>query len=189
MSAVLNRILELSTDYRSATVARYLWQLDDQTRRLVEATRDATAEALAWQPAPGANTMGMLLAHVAVAEAHMASVLIEGVSDSDVVGVLGITADDDGLPLPPRGKPPAVLDGKDVAFFHDLLRRAREHTRRIAIPLTDADLDRRVVRHPPDGTTRHSNVDWAFYHLVEHLAGHHAQILMIRHLHDSNAGA
>lgn len=189
MSAVLHRILEPSPEYRSATVARYLWQLDDQTRRLVQETGDATPEALAWQPAPGANTMGMLLAHVAVAETHMASVLIEGRPDSDVLGVLGIGPDDDGLPLPAGARPPAILAGKDVAFFHDLLRRAREHTRRIAIPLTEADLDRRVVRRPPDGTTRHSNVDWAFYHLVEHLAGHRAQILLIQHLHASRAGA
>jgi len=189
MSAASHRILELSPEYRSEAVARYLWQLDDQTRRLVEETRDATPEALAWQMAPGANTMGMLLAHVAIAEAHMAAVLIARRPDSDVVGVLGITADDDGLPLPPDGRPPAILAGKDIAFFHDLLKRAREHTRRIAIPLTEADLDRRVVRRPPDGTTRHSNVDWAFYHLVEHLAGHRAQILLIQHLHAAHAGA
>jgi len=189
MSAVLHRILEPSPEYRSATVARYLWQLDDQTRRLVDDTRDATPAALAWQLAPGANTMGMLLAHVAVAETHTAAVLIAGLPDSDVRGVLGIGPDDDGLPLPPDGRPPAILAGKDIAFFHDLLGRAREHTRKIAIPLTEADLDRRVVRRPPDGTTRHYNVDWAFYHQVEHLAGHRAQILLIQHLHAARAGA
>jgi uncharacterized damage-inducible protein DinB len=187
MSAALQRVLELSPEYRSPAVARYLWQLDDQTRRLIEATRDATPEALAWQPAPGANTMGMLLAHVAVAETHIASVLIEGRPDSDVHQVLGIGPDDDGLPLPAGARPPEILAGKDVAFFHELLRRAREHTRRCAIVLTEADLDRRIVRQPADGTTRHYNVDWGFYHLLEHLAGHHAQILLIRHLHAARA--
>jgi len=187
MSATLQRVLEISTEYRSPTVARYLWQLDDQTRRLIEATRDETPEGLAWQPAPGANTMGMLLAHVAVAETHIASVLIEGRPDSDVLGVLGIGPDDDGLPLAAGARPPEILAGKDVGFFHDLLRRAREHTRRIATAVTDADLDRRIVRRPADGTTRHYNVDWGFYHLLEHLAGHHAQILLIRHLHATRA--
>jgi uncharacterized damage-inducible protein DinB len=177
------RVLAISPDYRSPTVARYLWQLDDQTRRLTEGTRDATPDALSWQPAPGANTMGMLLAHVAVAETHIASVILAGLADSDVLGVLGIGPDDDGLPLPAGARPPAILAGRDIAFFHDLLRRAREHTRRIATALTEADLDRRVVRKPADGTTRHYNLDWGFYHLVEHLAGHHAQILLIRHLH------
>ena len=187
MSATLQRVLEISPEYRSPAVGRYLWQLDDQTRRLVEATHDAAPEALAWQPAPGANTMGMLLAHIAVAETHIASVLIEGSAGSDVLGVLGIGPDDDGLPLAAGARPPEILAGRDVAFFHDLLRRAREHTRRIAIAVTEADLDRRIVRRPPDGTTRHYNVDWGFYHLLEHLAGHHAQILLIRHLHATRA--
>jgi uncharacterized damage-inducible protein DinB len=189
MPEPIRKILEIPAGYLSQAVARYVWQLDDQTRRLIEATAGLTPEALAWQPAPGCNTMGMLLTHIAVSEAHMTAVLLEGRERSDVPGLLGLEVDDDGLPLPPDGLPPAALAGKDIAYFHGLMRRAREETRRVAAGLSDADLDRRIVRQPGDGTTRHYNVDWSLFHIAEHLAGHHAQILQLKHLHARLAGA
>ena len=176
--------LEVPSGYRSSVPARYLWQLDDQTRRLFEALKGATAEELSWQPAAGTNTIGMLLAHLAIAEAHMAAIGVEGRADSDVVRVLGITADDDGLPLPEGGTPPAVLHGKDLAWFRTLVDKARAETVRIAKEVTDADLSRRIVRPPrPDGGQRAFNVEWMLYHLVEHFCGHSGQILMLRHLY------
>ena len=51
--------LEVPTGYRSSVPARYVWQLDDQTRRLFEGLHGATAEELAWQPAPGTNTLAV----------------------------------------------------------------------------------------------------------------------------------
>jgi uncharacterized damage-inducible protein DinB len=189
VTTTIHRILEIPSGYRSPTVARYVWQLDDQTRRLLEATRDLTPQALEWQMAPGVNTMGMLFAHIAVAEAHMTAVLLEGRPTSDLKAVLGIVEDDDGLPLPPEGRPPAALAGKGMDFFTDLLRRAREETHRVARTLGEADLDRRIVRQPGDGSTRHYNVDWSLYHLVEHLAGHHGQILQLKHLVQRRPGA
>jgi len=184
MGEIVYRTLEVPSGYASPVIARYLWQLDDQNRRLLAATTDLTPDALQWQPAPGFNTMGMLFAHVALNEVHMAHVMIEGRTASDVPGILnGLGPDDDGMPLPEEGKPPAVFANKSMEDFVDLLKRAREETRRIARPLTDADLDRRVTRHPPDGSTRIYNVDWTLYHFVEHLAGHHAQILQLKHLY------
>ena len=184
MPNVIETRLEVPSGYRSPIVARYVWQMDDQTRRLFAALEGATAEELEWQPALGANTMGMLLAHVAIAEAHMAAIGVEGRADSDVPGVLGITADDDGLPLPENGTPPAVLRGKDLAWFRELVDKARRETVRIAGPVTEADLSRRIVRPPrPDGGQRIFNVEWLLYHLVEHLCGHSGQILMLRHLY------
>jgi len=73
--------------------------------------------------------------------------------------------------------------------YRRLLTLARDETKRIAHGLTEADLSRQVVRHPPDGSTRTYNVDWSFYHLVEHLAGHHAQILLLQHLHAHHVSA
>lgn len=165
-------------------VARYVWQLDDQTRRLFEAASDLTPEALEWQPGPGLNSMGMLFAHVAIAETHMAAVLLEGRADSDVLGVLGIGPDDDGLPLPQDGRAPAVLAGKSIEYFRELIDKARAETKRAASTLTDADLDRRTVRQPGDGSTRIYNVDWSLYHMVEHFAGHRSQIHQLQHLYE-----
>jgi uncharacterized damage-inducible protein DinB len=179
---VIRKIVEIPPGYRSSAVARSLWQLDDQSHRLVAATSELSIEALGWQLSPGANTMGMLFAHVAVAEVHITAIGLEGRADSDVPAVLGISMDDDGMPLPENGAPPAALAGKDIAYFHGLLARAREHTQRVALGLTDADLDRRIHRRPADGIAREYNVDWILYHLVEHLAGHHAQILQLKRL-------
>ena len=182
MAPLIETKLEVPAGYRTNVAARYVWQLDDQTRRLFEALEGATPEELSWQPAPGANTIGMLLAHLAIAEAHMAAVGVEGRPDSDVVGLLGITADDDGLPLPEDGAPPAVLHGKTLAWFRGLIDQARVETVRIARNVADADLSRRIVRPPrPDGGQRAFNVEWMLYHLVEHFAGHYGQILLLRH--------
>ncbi len=183
MPETVQTVLEVPAGYRSTHVARYLWQMDDQSRRLVEATRDMTAEELGWQLAPGANTMGMLLAHIAVAEAHLAAVGLEGLPDSDVPAVIGIRIEDDGLPLPPDGRPPAVLESRDIAFFHRMLSEARANTRRVAERLADGDLGRQVARTRPDGVQRLFNVDWVLYHMLEHESGHFGQILLLRHLY------
>jgi uncharacterized damage-inducible protein DinB len=184
MPRLIETLLEAPAGFRSSVAARSLWQLDDQTRRLFEALQGATAEELAWQAAPGTNTMGMLLAHLAVAEAHMAAVGVEGRADSDVKGLLGINADDDGLPLPEHGTPPAALQGKELVWFRRLIDAARAETVRIARQVTEADLARRIVRPPrPDGAQRAFDVDWMLYHLVEHFCGHAGQILMLRHLY------
>ena len=181
MAEVVKTLLEVPAGFRSEIVARYLWQLDDLTRRVIEATLDMTPEALGWQMAPGVNTVGMLIAHIAVAETHITAVGIEGRADSDVPGVIGISMDDDGLPLPPGGRPPEALRGRDVAFFHGLIEKARAHTRRAAAALTEADLARVIERPRPDGGLRLLNVEWSLYHLVEHQAGHLGQILLLRH--------
>lgn len=184
MTKVVETTIVVPEGYAADHVARSIWALDDQTRRLFESLEGATVEELGWQPAPGMNTIGMILAHLAVAEAHMAAVGVEGRADSDVPGVIGITVDDDGFPLPEGGTPPAALAGKDLDWFRTLVAKARAETKRIAAPITDADLSRRIVRPPrPDGSQRVFDVQWMIYHLVEHFCGHHGQILVLRHLH------
>ena len=186
MAQVIETFVEAPSDFRSPIAARYVWQMDDQTRRLFTALAGATVEELGWQPAPGMNTIGMLLAHIAVAEAHMAAVGVEGRPDSDLPGLLGISTDDDGLPLPEGGAPPLALQGKDLDWFRMLFDKARAETRRIAAQVSEADLARRIVRPPrPDGGQRVFDVEWMLYHLAEHLSGHFGQILLLRHLYRS----
>jgi uncharacterized damage-inducible protein DinB len=184
MTKVVETTIAVPAGFASPLAARSIWALDDQTRRLFEALEGSTVEELGWQSAPGMNTIGMILAHVAVAEAHMAAVGVEGRADSDVPGLLGITVDDDGFPLPEGGSPPAALAGKDLAWFRALVDKARTETRRIAGLVTDAELPRRIVRPPrPDGSQRIFDVQWMLYHLVEHFCGHSGQILLLRHLY------
>lgn len=178
----IETLLATPSGYTSETVALFLWQLDEQRRALLEDTRGLTAEDLAWQPAPGMNTIGMLLAHIGYAEAHLVQVGLERETAGHAYDVVGITEAEEGLPLPPGGRPPEALAGRDLEFFHTLLAKARARTHEVAMRLTDDDLRRPVVRPRPDGTRRVFNPGWLLYHLIEHEAGHRGQINLLRHL-------
>jgi uncharacterized damage-inducible protein DinB len=182
--------IEPAAGFRSREVALFLAQLDDQSRRLAEDTRALTPAALEWQPAAGQNTMGMLLAHVAFWEVFWTRMVLEGRPlPFEVRDVLGIDRAEIGTPLPADGRPPAALVGRDIAWFHNLLARARAHTREIARGLDEADLEREVIRQRPDGSQNAITVRWALYHMLEHLAGHYGQVNLMRHLQRAAAPA
>jgi len=183
-ASVVNTILPLA-DYASAEVSLYVAQLEDLTRRLREDVADATAAELEWQPAPGANTIGMLLAHIAITEVYWTSTLLERAFLCE--RVLGIGADDDGMPLPEGATPPAQLAGKPLPWYFDLLLKARAHTTANVMPLTSADLVREIEQRRARGT-RTLNGHWILYHMVEHFAGHYGQ-LNLRHLWRTSARA
>lgn len=182
MPELVRDILVPPPGYRSREAGLFVAQMDDQSARLVADTRGLTPEELAWQPAPGMNTIGMLLAHIAIVEVYWTRIGPLGLADYDCQSVLGIGLDDDGMPIPAAAAPPAALAGKDLAYFDDLLRRARAFTKESVMPLTDADLDREVVRKRRDGTVSGPfNVRWILYHMLEHEAGHYGQINLLRH--------
>ena len=168
--------------FRSTEAASFLAQLDDQLALLHKNTRGLSSEDLAWQPAPGMNTIGMLLAHLAVVEVWWTKIALHDETDADVLDVIGIGVDDDGLPLPESAPPYALLNGKDLAFYDDLLAKARAFVTSVAKEATPEDLDRVITRTRPDGSKRVLNVRWYFYHVLEHFAGHYGQILLLRHL-------
>jgi len=164
----------------SAQAGSFLAQLDDQLRRLTETTRGLTPDDLQWQPAPGTNTIGMLLAHMAVVEVFWTQLGIEQVKP-DVPAVLGIGMDDDGMPLPEGQAPPEGLAGRDLAYYDDLLARARAYAASVLAKMTDADFDHSFERSRPDGKRATLNVRWVVYHMLEHFAGHFGQVLLLRH--------
>jgi uncharacterized damage-inducible protein DinB len=167
--------------YASVHVATCVAGVDEIRARLLDAVRPLTPSDLAWQPRPGANTIGMLLAHVAVAETHLAQVGLLGERDGHVHDVIGITMEDEGLPLAPDGPPSPALTGRDVAFFADLLARAGAHTRTAAAGIADSALDADIVRPPrPDGTHRIFTRRWVLFHMIEHAAGHLGQLQVLR---------
>lgn len=181
--------IEPVAGFLSREAALFVAQLDDQNRRLSEDTRALTPAALEWQPAPGQNTIGMLLAHTAYWEVFWTRmVLEERPMPFEVRDVLGMDRGDIGTPLPADGRPPAELAGRDIAYFHDLLARARAHTHEAARNLADADLQREVIRRRPDGSENTITVRWALYHMLEHLAAHYGQINLMRHLQRTGTG-
>lgn len=169
--------------FRSAEVALKVAEITEVHEQIVRAASGLSPAQLAWQPAPGRNTLGMLLAHIAVAEVHIGFVVLKGARDSDIRGVLGIDMDDDGLPLPADGSPPAVITGQPWPFFADLLERALAHTRRACLPIDDALLAAEIVRPPrPDGSVRVFDRRWGLHHMVEHAAQHLGQIQLLKRL-------
>src|SRR5438132_7146218 len=92
-------ILEPAPGMKSEQVGLFLWQLEDQSRQLFENTRGATPGELGWQPAPGLNTIGMLLAHIAVVEASWVDRALHGRADLRE-GLLPIGRPETGMPLP-----------------------------------------------------------------------------------------
>lgn len=166
--------------YASTHVASCVAGLEELRTRLLAAVRELTPAQLAWQPRPGANTIGMLLAHVAVAETHLGQVGLLGERDGHVHDVLGITVEDEGLPLAAGAPPAPALDARDVAFFADLLARSGAHTRAAAAGLAEGVLDADIVRPArADGTHRIFTRRWVLFHMIEHAAGHLGQVQVL----------
>ncbi len=168
---------------RSRAAMSFLAQLDDQSRRLLTDLRGIPAAELEWQPKRGANTIGMLLAHLAIVETYWLQVATERISEAGLRKVLAIGADDDGMPLAPTALPPAVLHGRTLAFYQKLLAKARAYTKRTLRDWADADLERFVSRTRRTGEVSRQSLRWILYHILEHEAGHYGQVLLLRHLY------
>jgi len=183
-------VLKIPRGFRSEEAGSFVAQLDELTDRMRSDTRDLGRAELEWQPAPGMNTIGMLLAHIAIVEVWWIENAVRGVGGPEVEfqRLLGIGRDDDGMPMPPRGKPPAVLRGKTLSFYWGRIERGRRNLRAAVRALSPRDLDRVRRRLRRDGKTHVYNVRWVLYHLVEHLAGHYGQILLLRHARRARVG-
>lgn len=189
------RSLPLPTGFdpaRQLAVGLLLAQLDDQTRRLKTSIETFGVEHLEWQPRPGHNTAGMLLAHMAVAEAYWMLVssgeyaMLPDETTAEGMwkrmaprfpSLVGIGWEDDGLPQKPDGAHPATLAGKPLPFYFDLLDRARAHTRERLLAWSDARLGETYQIGE-----RTISLGWTIYHVLEHFCGHFGQILLQRHL-------
>lgn len=181
--------LPLAQGCASVQAAVLLAALHDLHRQLDELAAGLSVPQLEWQPGErldaavgtGRNTMGMLLAHIAVAETHLAQVGLMGERDGHVQDVIGITVEDEGMPLAAGAPPAAAMAGRDAAFFRAMLASSLMHLTAAATSLTDADLDF-VVRRPPrpDGTQRVFDRRWVLFHAVEHAAQHLGQLTSIR---------
>jgi len=179
MSAPERHTLEPLPDFESEEVSLFVAQMDDQSRLLRDEFRGVTATELSRQPAPGTNTIGMLLTHMAITEVFWTSVLTESAFLCEQV--LGLRSEDDGMPLAADGLPPAGLAGRELAFFDDLLARARHNTLRQMRPLVAADLTRPIEQRRRTGVVT-LNGRWILYHMLEHTAGHRAQIALLGRL-------
>src|SRR5262245_42124572 len=169
---------------RSAVAMAWVAHLDDQTKLLARDLEGITTAELEWQPGPGTNTIGMLLAHLAVVEMIWLNVAGQRPATEDVEKTLGIGRDDDGMPIEQFGnRPPAKLKGRTFKYYLNLIRRARARTKRFVRGYRDADLPVMFVRTRRDGKRQRVSKRWILYHVAEHFSGHYGQILLMRHLY------
>jgi len=180
---IVERSIRLPRGYKSVEAASFLAQFDALSGSLWQDLAGITAAELAWQPRRGTNTIGMLLSHMAIVEVYWMLRATSGYTDAALRRVLGIGVDDDGMPVPAGGGPPATLKGWKLADFRALEEKARAFARRRARALTPADLDRKFRADRRNGERRRYNVRWTLYHLLEHYAGHYGQVLLLRHLY------
>ena len=180
MPTVEREVLVVPTGYASAEAASTMAQLDDQSERLIQDLAGMTPAELEWQPGPGMNTIGMLLAHNAIVEVLWSQAAVGEPINTE--SILGLDArDGDGMPMEPDAAPPAHLAGKPVSYYLDLLQKARVFAKQKAMALEDSEMEIIRSRTRRNGTINEFNPRWVLYHMVEHFAGHYGQILLLRH--------
>jgi len=144
----------------------------------------ATPMKLGWQPTVGVNTIGMLLAHIAVVEVSWvrAGVQLQGWDIRDVFPLLWEEAASDAG----ARQPPAGLAGRDLDYFDDLLTRARTYSREAIRSLDDATLDQRYrVRFPGHTGTEFEAPSLDALPRAGASVAHYGQINLLRRLHRS----
>jgi hypothetical protein len=178
------RLLPIPDGYDSQTqriVGGFAWQLDDQLSRLKESVAGMTTESLQWQLRPGMNTVGMLLAHLAVVEIFWLLVVPRGLpfenSDEVIKPIIGISGYDDGLPLKEDGLHPQALAGKTLDDYLRMLEDTRAATHAELQRWTDDELD-----HTHAMQEHTFSRGWILYHVLEHLCAHYGQILLLNHM-------
>jgi uncharacterized damage-inducible protein DinB len=175
-------------DPRAVATCALAAQLDPLLRSLTHRVQGASIAELEWQLRPGVNTIGMLLAHLAVVEVFWMQAATRGIdshdeSDRIVLDTLGIHMEDDGLPLPPDGIHPPALAGRTAAEYLELLRRARRATHETLRGWDDSTLEQtRLI----DGGE--VSCGWILFHVVEHFAHHLGQIGLLASLRHASAG-
>ena len=177
------RALPLSDRYDPTTqqLLRYeAAQLDDQLRDLKETVAGLEVEHLEWQAEPGRNTIGMLLAHIAVAEAFWTQVAVAGLHGTPAGNermreVIGIRKEEDGMPLQPDGLHPETLSGMRLQDYFAMLDDMRKATHATLSGWKDAELEQSF----DVGDHRVSRA-WTVYHILEHLTAHLGQIRVLK---------
>ncbi len=162
------------------TIAFMASQLDDQLRRLKTSVDGMMVAELEWQNEPGRNTIGMLLAHIAVAETWWMQAGAKGLHEPEQVntivkGVIGIETHEDGLPLPADGTHPPALEGRTLGDYVSMIDRARLATHIALRGWSDEELETRVAIKD-----RSVSKGWILYHVLEHMVAHYGQILALQ---------
>jgi hypothetical protein len=178
------RVLKIPTGYNPKTQAKIGYvaaQLDDQLKLLKKDVEGLTVKQLEWQQKPGMNTIGILLAHIALVEIWWLAVVPKGLSwEPDGKKLVKKTCgfEDDGIPLKADAGHYPELKGFTIEQYLKALANARRVAHRELKELRDTDLDKCYTTYRGDKIT----FGWTLYHVLEHFCGHYGQILLLKHL-------
>jgi len=143
--------------------------------RVKSAVAELTPTQLAWIPEKGGNSIGELLLHIAEAELFWIQFVCTGQelsAEQNTEYRTELFGDPDAPPMPEQ----------PVAWFVDKLDDTRRITTAYYTTLTDLALAELKKFTDDEGRRYEFTVQWILYHLLEHEAGHRAQILSLRRL-------
>lgn len=177
--------LALPTGYDRSTqklIGCFAIQLDKQLADLKTTLGAPSVAELEWQLDTGMNTIGVLLAHNAVAEAFWINVAAQELKpgpegDKRIKEITGIGGNDDGVPMPADGKHPDTL--KDFTFddYLRMLDSTRAATHKTLQSWIDDNLDDSYILEGHSFTKA-----WTLYHVLEHFIGHFGQIRLLKRI-------
>lgn len=156
--------------------------LDEQARELRRSVADLPVATLERQPGPGHNSIGMLLAHIAITEAWWLVAAPRETNDRAadealVRAAIGLGLDDDGMPCAADGGHPVALAAWSASRYLATLAAARAHAHAVLAGWDDASLATAVAKRRGRPVTR----GWIAYHVLEHYATHAGQIGRLLH--------
>lgn len=181
--ALPSRVLQIPTGWPSREAGSFVKQLDFLSARRHSDLNGITAAELAWQPQAGANTIGMLLAHIAISEVFWLLLANNAWTPAGLKAILGIGVDDDGIPRPTGARAPRNLAGRSLTWYRGLQQRARAFTTKTLRAMPPSGMQRVIEVKRANGTVVKVNSRWVLFHVIEHEAGHSGQILLLRHLY------
>jgi len=149
-------------------------------RRLKAAVAELTPKQLVWVPEKAGNSIGVLLLHIAEAELFWIQYVCAGQElTAEQKEELRTEAFGELSEAPP-------LEEHPVQWFVEKLDDTRRFTTAFYTTLTDLALDDLKLYTGDDGGEYEFTVRWILYHILEHEAGHRAQILSLcRRLKDA----
>lgn len=144
-------------------------------QRVMSAAADLTPSQLAWVPEKGGNSIGMLLLHIVEAELFWVQYVCTG-RELTVEQKAEYRTELFGDPeVPP-------LEEHPLEWFTQKLDASHHLVSEFCAELSDPMLDECKHFLDDEGREYEFTVRWILYHLIEHEAGHRAQILTLRRI-------
>ncbi len=157
----------------SPEIGRALWMLEDTRLRTLEALEGLDPQMIDWHPAPGINSIGALIYHVALIET---SWLFEDVLQAEFPAeVLA------NFPYEDRDELGKLLQAAGMSLDDHLQRLRTVRAKTIAVFATMSREDFYRKRTLP---LYEVTPEWVLHHLMQHEAEHRGQIEELRTLAD-----